>query len=162
MHEHRIPGFKPRFSVLVASSSRKKSTDTSGQPLVDFLRGRGYEVAGYDVVTDDPETIKSRVKDFLENSDAVIISGGTGISSRDFTVQAVRSIASKEITGFSTVFSMISYEEIGTSAIMSSASAFVVSNKPVFCLPGSPSGAMTGVEKIILPEIDHMVHELSK
>lgn len=162
MHDHRIPGLKPSFSILVASSTRKKETDTSGQLLTELIMERGYGVISYEVVTDDPELIKGKVMEFLETSDAVIISGGTGISSRDFTVQAVRSISSKEIAGFSTVFSMVSFDEIGPSAIMSSASAFVVSGKPVFCLPGSPSGAKTGVEKIILPEIDHIIHELNR
>ena len=162
MHEHRIPGLKPSFSVLVTSSTRDRETDTSGQPLVGLLKEKGYDVAAYDVVDDDADLIRAKVEEFLMKSDALVISGGTGISGRDVTVQAVRSISSKEIGGFAAVFSMLSFNEIGTSAIMSSASAYVVSNKPVFCLPGSPSGARTGVEKIIIPEIDHIIHALNK
>lgn len=162
MHEHRIPGLMPKFSILVASSSRNIETDTAGGPLIEFLQSRKYEVTGYDVVNDDPDMIREKAEELLKKSEVLVISGGTGISGRDFTVHAIRSISSKEITGFSTVFSMLSYEEIGTSAIMSGATAFVVGNKPVFCLPGSPSGTMMGVERIILPEIDHIIHELNK
>ncbi|HKJ96571.1 MAG TPA: molybdenum cofactor synthesis domain-containing protein, partial [Thermoplasmataceae archaeon] len=144
MHEHRIPGLKPRFAVLVTSTTRSRETDTSGQPLMEFLKGKGYKVSAYDVITDDPDAIKAKARELLEKSDALVISGGTGISASDFTVQAIRGISSREIDGFSNIFSMLSFEEIGTSAIMSSASAFVVSNKPVFCLPGSPSGARMG------------------
>ncbi len=162
MHEHRMPGFRPVFSVLVASSTRKKGDDDSGSSIIEVLKNNGNSVSGYEVVTDDVETIRESVKRLLGKSDALVISGGTGLSARDFTIEAVRGIATKEITGFSHVFAMISYHEIGTSAIMSNASAFVVDSKPVFCLPGSPSGARTGVEKLILPEIDHIVHELNK
>lgn len=162
MHEHRMPGFKPSFSVLVASSTRTKEDDTSGGPVIELLRSKGYGVAGYEVINDDASLIAEKTKKLLEESDALIISGGTGISKRDFTIDAVRSVSRKEIKGFSSVFSLLSFQEIGTSAIMSSASAFVVDGKPVFCLPGSPSGLMMGVVKIILPEIDHIIHELQK
>ncbi len=162
MHEHRIPNFLPVFSILVASSSRTKEDDTSGGKLLELLKEKGYGVSSYNVVKDDSELIKSSALEMLQDSDALIISGGTGMSKRDFTIQAIRSISSKEMTGFAHVFSILSFQEIGTPAIMSNATAFVVRDKPVFCLPGSPSGAMAGLEKIILREIDHVVHELNK
>lgn len=162
MHEHRIPGIRPKFSLLVASSTRSKDTDTAGRPVMELLRKEGYEVAGYRVVNDDMEAISEAVIELISMSEALVISGGTGISGRDLTVDAVKKMSEKEIRGFATVFTMLSYGEIGTSAIMSSASAYVVKNKPVFCLPGSPAGLRMGVEKIILPEIDHIMHELAK
>lgn len=162
MHEHRIPGLKPVFSILVASSTRSKGNDSSGDAIRTILESEGYEVSGYDVVTDDTDAIKKRAEELLSASDALIISGGTGISARDVTIHSIRDAASKEIPGFAHVFSLMSFQEIGTSAIMSGSSAFVVGKKPVFCLPGSPAGARLGVEKIILPEIDHIVYELNK
>lgn len=162
MHDHRIPGLKVRFSVLVASSTRTRDNDSSGGPLVSLLKEKGYEVSGYDVVNDDSEQIRKRSLELLSDSDVLVISGGTGLSSRDYTVDAIRSISSRELRGFAAVFSILSFHEIGASAIMSNSTAFIVDNKPVFCLPGSPSGSMTGLEKIIIPEIDHVIHELRK
>lgn len=162
MHEHRIPGLKPKFSLLVTSSTRSKETDTAGRPIIELLRRSGYEVTGYKVVNDDREVISTAVEELISESDALIISGGTGISGRDYTVDTVKKMSDKEIRGFATVFAMLSFQEIGSTAIMSSASAYVVKNRPVFCLPGSPAGLRMGVEKIVLPEIDHIIHELNK
>lgn len=162
MHDHRIPGLKPVFSVLVASSTRSKGNDASGEAIITILESEGYSVSGYEVVTDEVEAIKKKAEELLSSSDALVISGGTGISDRDVTIPSIREMSSKEISGFAHIFSMMSFQEIGTSAIMSSSSAFVVGKKPVFCLPGSPDGARLGVEKVILPEIDHVVHELNK
>jgi molybdenum cofactor biosynthesis protein B len=91
-----------------------------------------------------------------------VISGGTGLTKNDVTIEAISSISEFEITAFSTIFSLLSYEEIGTSAIMSRSSAFVVDRKPVFCLPGSPKAAELGVKKIVLEQIDHIHHELNR
>lgn len=162
MHEHRMPSLKPKYSVLVVSSTKTKETDTSGKEIIKFLESEDLEVVNYGISDDDANEIKGKVTDFLTNSDAVIISGGTGISSRDVTIEAVRSISEKEIHGFSTIFSLLSFNEIGVSAIMSGSSAYVVGGKPVFCLPGSPKGALLGTKEIVVKEIDHIIHELNK
>jgi molybdenum cofactor synthesis domain len=159
MHEHRIENLKARFSVIVCSSTRTKENDTSGQEINSSLKEAGHEVSFYEVVRDDPEMIEESVKRAISKSDVLIISGGTGITSRDVTIETVRSMAEKEIHSFSTVFALLSYQQIGTSAIMSNSSAFLIDRKPVFCLPGSPSGASLGVKGIILKEIDHILHE---
>jgi molybdenum cofactor biosynthesis protein B len=159
MHEHRIENLKARFSVIVCSSTRTKENDTSGQEINSSLKEAGHEVSFYEVVRDDPEMIEESVKSAISKSDVLIISGGTGITSRDVTIETVRSMAEKEIHSFSTVFALLSYQQIGTSAIMSNSSAFLIDRKPVFCLPGSPSGASLGVKGIILKEIDHILHE---
>ncbi|MEM3675915.1 MAG: molybdopterin-binding protein, partial [Thermoplasmataceae archaeon] len=119
-------------------------------------------VLHYAVVKDSIEEIQSTVKAFLSDSDCVIISGGTGITRNDVTVDAVRKIADFEITGFSVVFTIKSFNEVGTSALLSRATAFAVGRKPVFCLPGSPRAAVMGTEEIIIPEIDHIIHELAR
>lgn len=162
MHDHRIGGFKGKFGVLVCSSTRNADNDEAGQTIMSLLRNSGHEVSGYKVVKDDPELIKRNVLEFLQTSDAVVISGGTGITKHDITTDTVSSIAEYELKGFGHVFALLSYEEIGTSAVLSRASAYVVNRKPVFCLPGSPRGAGMGINKIILKEIDHIHHELNR
>ncbi|MCL4438648.1 MAG: molybdopterin-binding protein, partial [Candidatus Thermoplasmatota archaeon] len=104
MHEHRIENLKARFSVIVCSSTRTKENDTSGQEINSSLKEAGHEVSFYEVVRDDPEMIEESVKRAISKSDVLIISGGTGITSRDVTIETVRSMAEKEIHSFSTVF----------------------------------------------------------
>ncbi len=162
MHEHRIENFKARFGVLVCSSTRDTKSDEAGSSIIALLKQRGHEISRYEVVRDDIDTIRRNVVEFIQESDALIISGGTGITKHDVTIEAVSSLAEYEMKGFSHVFALLSYQEIGSSASLSRASAFVVLRKPVFCLPGSPKGAEMGVRQIILKEIDHIHHELNR
>lgn len=162
MHEHRIENFTAKFGVLVCSSTRDEKTDEAGSRILSLLKDKGHKISHYEVVKDDPETVRRTVSEFLADSDAVIISGGTGITAHDITVDTVSEMADYEMSGFGHLFSILSYREIGTSAIMSRASAFIVSRKPVFCLPGSPAGAELGVRDIILEQIDHIHHELER
>lgn len=162
MHEHRIEGFKARFGVLVCSSTRDRKTDEAGSRIMVLLKDRGHEVTRYEVVKDDVAAIQRNVKEFLDGADAVVISGGTGITSHDVTVEAVSSMAQYEMKGFAHVFALLSYNDIGSSAVLSRASAWIVDRKPVFCLPGSPKGAELGISGIILEQIDHIHHELNR
>lgn len=162
MHEHRIEGFRAKFGVMVCSSTRDEKSDEAGSRIISLLKDAGHELSRYEVVKDDQDAIRRNVEEFLRESDALIISGGTGITKHDVTIEAVSSIAEYEMSGFGHIFAILSYEEIQTSAVLSRASAFVVSRKPVFCLPGSPAGAETGVSKIILKQIDHIYHELNR
>lgn len=162
MHEHRISDYHGTFGVIVCSSTRDEKTDLAGSGIISLLKKNGHRVPKYSVVKDDPSVIRQTVVEFLQECDSVIISGGTGITRHDVTIEAVSSIAEYEMTGFGHVFALLSYGEIGTSSSLSRATAYVVGRKPVFCLPGSPSGAAMGVEKIILSEIDHIQHELNR
>jgi molybdenum cofactor biosynthesis protein B len=136
--------------------------DDSGRGIVNAIREKGHSVSGYQIVDDDVEDIQKAVLSGLESSDALIITGGTGITSRDVTIEAVRGIADYEMTGFGHVFALISFQRIGASAIMSRSTAFIVGRKPVFCLPGSPGGSMLAVSELILDQIDHIHHELGR
>jgi len=161
-HSHRIKNFHANFSVITCSSTRTSENDDSGKGIISAIERAGHRVVNYEVINDDVETIRGTVDAFIKSSDAIIITGGTGITKRDVTIEAVRGIAEYEMTGFSTVFSIISFRDIGTSAIMSRSTAFIVKRKPVFCLPGSVSGALIAVESIILEQIDHIHHELQR
>ena len=162
MHHHETKGFSGKFGVITCSSSRTQDDDDSGKTIMDLLENAGHEVVSYEVIADDQIRIKNTVLDFLDQCDSVIISGGTGITRYDVTIQAVSSIAEYEMTGFSHVFATLSFQEIGTNAALSRATAFVVNRKPVFCLPGSPAGAKLGVSGIILEQIAHIHHELNR
>lgn len=162
MHEHGIRDFQAKFGVIICSSTRTEKTDSAGSEIRKLLTDHGHTVSGYEIVKDDVNAIRAALGELLSKSDSVVISGGTGITSHDVTIDAVRSMAEYEMTGFSHVFASLSMEEIGTSAVLSRATAFVVNRKPVFCLPGSPSGASMGVRRIILKEIDHIHHELNR
>lgn len=162
MHEHRIDNFKGKFGVMVCSSTRDVNSDEAGSKIISLLKGAGHQISRYEVIKDDANIIRRNVVEFLQDSDALIISGGTGITSNDVTVDAVSTLAEYELKGFGHVFALLSFNEIGTSAVLSRASAFIVLRKPVFCIPGSPKGAELGVNRIILKEIDHIHHELNR
>ncbi len=162
MHHHDTRNFIGKFGVITCSSSRTQDEDDSGKTIMELLENAGHEVSSYEVIRDDQIQIKDTVLDFLENCDAVIISGGTGITKYDVTIPAVSSIAQYEMSGFSHIFAAMSFQEIGTNAVLSRATAFIVNRKPVFCLPGSPAGAKLGVSRIILQQIGHIHHELNR
>ncbi len=162
MISHKSHHYDLRFSIITCSSTRTKDDDDSGKTLLEFLEKLNIPVTEYMVVRDNISDITAAVRKCLENSDAVVLTGGTGISKYDVTVHAVSAIAQKEIGGFSVQFQILSQKEVGSSAMLSSSSAFVVEGKPVFCLPGSPGGALLGLRDLIIPEIDHIKYELSK
>ena len=162
MHNHETENFTRKFGVITCSSTRTEEDDDSGKTVMELLENAGHEVVSYDVIKDDTDLIRETVQEFLDVCDAVIISGGTGITRYDVTIQAVSAIAEYEMTGFGHVFASLSLEEIGTGAALSRSAAFIVGRKPVFCLPGSPAGARLGVTGIILEQISHIHHELNR
>ncbi len=140
--EHRISNARFSFGVITASSTRTKETDTSGHRVQEILKAAGHSVGYYEVVKDDIEAIRASVlQAIIGGADAVIVTGGgTGITSRDVTIEAVSGISRRELTGFAHVFAILSYSRIGTSAALSRSTAFDVAGKPVFCLPGPLGG----------------------
>lgn len=161
MHEHHSTE-KPVFSVLVCSTTRTRTSDTSGRLIRDILGSYGFKVASYGVVSDNRKKIVARLFELLNEANVVIISGGTGISLRDVTIEAVRSIADREVTGFGIQFQTLSMQEVGSSTMLSSASAFLIGRKLVFCLPGSPEAVRLALDKLIVPEAGHIMHELNR
>ncbi len=162
MHQHETENFSGKFGVITCSSSRTEDEDDSGKTIMELLENAGHEVVSYIVIKDDRDIIREKVQEFLEECDAIIISGGTGITRYDVTIQAVSSLAEYEMTGFGHIFASLSYDEIGTDATLSRSAAYIVDRKPVFCLPGSPAGARLGVAGIILEQISHIHHELNR
>jgi len=141
--------------VVTCSDSRAHADDVSGRALREGLEAAGHSVVGQTVVRDEPEQIRAAVERGLEGgARAVLITGGTGITKRDQTVEAIRPLLEKEIPGFGELFRMLSFQEIGSAAWLSRALVFV--------LPGSPNAVRLALDRLILPELGHAVRELSR
>ncbi|WP_075982564.1 MogA/MoaB family molybdenum cofactor biosynthesis protein [Bacillus massilinigeriensis] len=151
--------------VITISDTRNKETDKSGRLMVDLLQQSGHRIIDYVIVKDEQEKLRLEVLKGCENPeiDVVITNGGTGIAKRDITIETVTSLFQKEISGFGELFRMLSYQDdIGSAAILSRATAGVVNNKAVFCTPGSTGAVRLAMNKLILPELGHIVRELRK
>ena len=162
MHDHISAGEKAKFSILTCSSTRVPDNDESGKLLQDILDSAGFEVAEKKIVRDDFSEIVSVVRKMIQKCDILLITGGTGITKYDVTIEAVRSISEKEMTGFMIQFQILSSKDVGTAAMLSGASGFILERKAVFCLPGSPNAASLGLKGIIIPEAPHIIHELRR
>ncbi|WP_292366905.1 MULTISPECIES: MogA/MoaB family molybdenum cofactor biosynthesis protein [unclassified Methanoculleus] len=148
-------------AVITVSSTRKPETDTSGKALVDLLTAAGIEVTHYAIIPDDQERIRSEVRAALSRANCVIVTGGTGLTPDDVTIEAVAPLLSKTIDGFGELFRLKSYEEIGTAAILSRAIAGVVDGRAVFCIPGSTKAVTLAAREIIIPEVRHILNHAS-
>ena len=149
--------------VLTCSDSRAHADDVSGRALREGLEAAGHSVVGQTVVRDEPEQIRAAVERGLEGgARAVLITGGTGITRRDQTVEAIRPLLEKEIPGFGELFRMLSFQEIGSAAWLSRALAGTYRGVLIFVLPGSPNAVRLALDRLILPELGHAVRELSR
>jgi molybdenum cofactor biosynthesis protein B len=153
-----------RVAVLTISDTRTPETDTGGDVAQELLVGAGQEVVERGIVRDEVSGIRNSLIDLLARSDvdAVVTTGGTGISARDTTYEVVERMLEKRLDGFGEIFRMLSYEEIGSAAIMSRALAGSVGGKFVASLPGSRNAVRLAVGKLLVPELAHVVFELRK
>jgi len=150
--------------VLTCSDTRTPDTDTSGQLIHRLLKEHGHEVVAYYVVKDEPAEIKVRIAEGIANDtvQVIIINGGTGISKRDSTFEAVDAMLEKRLVGFGEIFRHLTYQDIGSPAIMSRATAGIIKGRVLFSTPGSENAVRMAMEKLILPELGHLVKELMK
>lgn len=153
-----------RLAVLTISDTRTPQTDTGGDTIEELMREAGHEVVNRTIVGDDAPGIRTNLVDLLARADvdAVVTTGGTGVSARDTTYEVADRMIEKKLDGFGEIFRMLSYEEIGAAAILSRAIAGTVGTKFVACLPGSRNAVRLAVEKLLVPEIAHVVFELRK
>ena len=155
---------KVRVAVLTISDPRTPETDTGGDTVQELLERAGHEVLSRTIVRDEASRIRAALVDALARGDvdAVVTSGGTGISARDTTYEVVDRMIEKKLDGFGEVFRMLSYEEVGPAAILSRAAAGAAGSKFVASLPGSTNAVRLAMEKLLVPEISHVVFELRK
>ncbi|MDH3603958.1 MAG: molybdenum cofactor biosynthesis protein MoaB [Candidatus Tectomicrobia bacterium] len=158
-HRQQAPD-RVRCAVITVSDTRTPDNDTSGQYMQEALNRAGHHVSAYMIVKDEPEEIRGLLTHYMraDDTDAVLLSGGTGLSSRDGTYEVVQSCLDKELTGFGELFRMLSYEEIGAAAMMSRATAGVGLGTVIVSMPGSSAAVRLAMDKLILPELAHMTH----
>ncbi len=147
------------FGVVTVSSSRTLETDKSGDALVETIESGGYSVGRRELVGDQQDAITATVEAMIEMEeiDAVVVTGGTGLSPTDVTVEAVKPLFDQSIPGFGELFRYLSYEDIGPRALLSRAFAGSRDGVPVFCLPGSEQAATFGTEQLVVPTIAHVL-----
>jgi molybdenum cofactor biosynthesis protein B len=162
-HKARAPQ-SVRCFIVTVSDTRTIETDTSGRTIADLLVAAGHEVAGRAIVKDEPDLVRGTIERQLVAADvqAIITTGGTGITSRDSTYEAVSALLQKRLDGFGELFRMLSYEQIGPAAMMSRACAGLVAGRIVVSLPGSDAAVRLAMEKLLIPELGHMVEQATK
>jgi molybdenum cofactor biosynthesis protein B len=154
-----------QVSVFVAtcSDSRDEARDESGRALRSGLEAAGHTLCGYKVIKDEPDAIRAVLAEAAAaGARAVLFNGGTGIGRRDSTVETLRSLFEKELPGFGEIFRMLSFEQIGSAAMMSRATAGTYQGMILFAMPGSPQAVKLALEALILPELGHAVRELTR
>lgn len=166
MHTNVNIGRDISCAVLTVSDTRTKETDKGGKLVMQLLNELNTYISEdcYKIVKDDQSAIQSQVTTWLNDGVEVIITtGGTGIAQRDCTIEAVKPLLQKEIEGFGELFRYLSYaEDVGSRALLSRAIGGSVGSQLVFCLPGSTGAVTLGMRKLIMPELNHLVHELNK
>jgi molybdenum cofactor biosynthesis protein B len=162
-HKQRSPR-SVRCYVVTVSDTRTDETDTAGRAIGDLLQAAGHEVAGRTIVKDDPDLVRGAIERQLANPDiqVIILTGGTGITSRDSTYEAVNGLLDKRLDGFGELFRMLSYEQIGSAAMLSRACAGLVAGRIVAALPGSEAAVRLAMERLLIPELGHLVREAAR
>lgn len=150
--------------VLTISDTRRPETDTSGRAIRDLLEAAGHIVSGHAIVRDDPHDVAARLRDGLDDArtEVIITTGGTGITARDGTYEAVSGMLEKRLDGFGELFRMLSFHDIGPAAMMSRAVAGTAAGKAIFTLPGSEAAVRLAMTRLILPELGHVVQQLRR
>jgi molybdenum cofactor biosynthesis protein B len=162
-HKSHAPASVPCF-VLTVSDTRTAETDTSGRVIRELLETGGHHVTGSALVRDDPDQVTAIVRKQLADpaTRVIITTGGTGITSRDDTFEAVDRLFEKRLTGFGELFRVLSLEQIGSAAFLSRATAGTVGPKAIFVLPGSESAVRLAMTRLIVPELGHVIQQLNK
>ena len=153
---------KIRFGIITVSSTRTLENDRSGHWINKRAKKEGHHVVFHRVIPDESESIIKTVLDGMRDHDpdAILLTGGTGISRKDVTIEAVRPMFSKELTAFGPVFAQLSFEEIDSAAVLSRATAGVIEKTVVFCIPGSLNACKLACKVLIFPELGHLVKHL--
>lgn len=163
---HHVKELSVGCFIATISDTRTVKTDKSGQLIKRLLQENNHTVSDHVIIPDEKQLIEQEIDEVMLRAgvEAILFTGGTGISKRDVTIEVVESKIVKEIPGFGEIFRMLSYtEDIGSSAIMSRATAGVLeSGQLIFSIPGSSGAVSLAMNKLILPEISHMIHELRK
>lgn len=163
LHKKDVPDHI-RIAVISVSTTRTLAEDKSGAWIKKQAKKQGHEVVVHQTVTDDIAAIRELTVHFTEkiNPDAIIMSGGTGISSKDVTIEAVKPLFEKELTAFGPLFAQLSFEEIDSAAILSRATAGIIKQTLIFCMPGSIKACKLACNALIFPELGHLIKHIKE
>jgi molybdenum cofactor biosynthesis protein B len=151
------------LAIVTVSDSRDAARDTSGALLATLVEGAGHRILSRALVRDEPDLIRGALREALQaGAEVVVFTGGTGIARRDVTIETLAPRFAKTLPGFGEIFRALSFEEIGSAAMASRAAAGVVGGALVFLLPGSPDACRLAMERLILPELGHLVGQLRR
>ena len=150
-----------RCAVITVSDTRTPETDTGGKAVADHLTQAGHAVVRRVIIPDDPQRMRTLLLDLISQTelDAILLTGGTGISSRDQTFETVSALLTKPLPGYGELFRMLSYEQVGAAAMLSRAVGGLSGGKVILTMPGSPAGVQLAMERLIVPELAHLVRE---
>ena len=162
VEDHRSALAGVRCAVLTISDTRALETDVSGRAIVELLEEARHVVAKRQILRDNPKDVHDAVLGQIGGVEAVITTGGTGITSRDSTYEAIASLLEKRLDGFGELFRALSYQEIGSAAMLSRATAGVARGTAIFMLPGAENAVRLAMTKLILPELGHVIRELRR
>lgn len=161
-HRARGPASVPCFALTI-SDTRTVADDTGGAAIREVLAERGHTLVGSQIVKDHVPAIRAAIEEALASGARVVITtGGTGLTSRDVTPEALAALTQRPLPGFGELFRMLSWEQVGSAAMLSRACAAVVQGGVVFSLPGSPAGVRLAMERLIAPELPHLMEQLSR
>lgn len=163
-HLNSAQSIKARCAIVTLSDTRKVHNDVGGKRIAELLAGDGHSVEEHRVIPDDAEGFRRVLEELLglEEVDAVLSTGGTGVSRRDQAIGVIDSVIEFPLPGFGELFRMLSWEQIGSGAMLSRAVAGVAKGKALFALPGSPAAVELAMTKLILPELRHILFEIRK
>jgi molybdenum cofactor biosynthesis protein B len=163
LHKSQAPS-SVRCFVLTVSDTRTEATDGSGRAIAELLTSAGHRLVGRAIVKDDPVAVRRTIEQHIAGGDTqvVIATGGTGISSRDSTFEAIDSLLDKRLDGFGELFRMLSYHEIGAAAMLSRATAGLARGCIVVSLPGSEAAVRLAMERLLIPELGHLVQQATR
>jgi molybdopterin adenylyltransferase len=167
VEEHREKAKEQEKSVAIAivtvSDTRTEETDTSGQTIRRLAEEAGHRIVNYRIVKDEPDQVAAALQDFSDGgAQMIIFNGGTGISARDRTYDVLARVLEKELRGFGEIFRMLSYQEVGAAAMLSRATAGTYRGVVVISIPGSTNAVTLAMQKLILPEIEHLAWEITR
>jgi molybdopterin adenylyltransferase len=149
-------------AIITVSSTRNPDNDTSGKTIGEILKSGGIPVVHYAIVKDQIDAIRNELYNAVKLANCIIINGGTGLTLDDCTIEAVSPLLDKKIDGFGEFFRVKSLQEIGTSAMLSRATAGIIHGKAVFCIPGSTPAVTLATKELIVPEIAHILSHANK
>jgi molybdenum cofactor biosynthesis protein B len=163
-HQQSAASIVARCAVLTLSDTRTEATDTSGRRIRDLLTEAGHEVVRSAIVPDDPARLEPALDALLADPgvDAILTNGGTGISRRDQTIGVIERRLTLPLPGFGELFRMLSWDQVGSAALLSRATGGIAGGKPLFAMPGSTKAVELAMTRLILPELRHLLYELRK